>query len=164
MFRNDLEMNYISEGYNENDAFLLAVDPFSTPYSVLLDNLRLGALKDLLHPFGINLYVTMIEMEGTLNGKSYLIDLIGRSEHEIVVVFACPDLNNYEFERVQYNMAVAMEIYSSEKNMKLLGGVAFQIAENNFLDILEKQGFFLIRATGSSSSIINQDDFKPKIF
>jgi len=28
----------------------------------------------------------------------------------------------------------------------------------------EKQGFFVIRATGSSSSIINEEDFRPKPF
>ena len=38
------------------------------------------------------------------------------------------------------------------------------ILASNGEEIAEKQILFVIRATGSSSSIINKKDFKPKIF
>ena len=47
---------------------------------------------------------------------------------------------------------------------KIYGGVAFIIADGASDRMAEKQGFFVIRATGNSSSIINQKDFKPKAF
>jgi len=47
---------------------------------------------------------------------------------------------------------------------KIYGGVAFIIAEGASDRMAEKQGFFVIRATGNSSSIINQTDFSPRAF
>jgi hypothetical protein len=46
----------------------------------------------------------------------------------------------------------------------IYGAVAFITAEGASDRMAEKQGFFVIRASGNSSFIINQDDFKPKAF
>jgi hypothetical protein len=46
----------------------------------------------------------------------------------------------------------------------IYGAVAFITAEGSSDRMAEKQGFFVIKATGSSSSIVNEPGFKPKPF
>jgi hypothetical protein len=48
--------------------------------------------------------------------------------------------------------------------MTVYGAVAFITAEGKSDTMSETRGFFVIRATGSSASVINQDDFRPKAF
>ncbi len=50
------------------------------------------------------------------------------------------------------------------KNYKALSAEAFLRAEDNSDAFAEYDSLFLIRATGNSSSVINQADFTPKIF
>ena len=50
------------------------------------------------------------------------------------------------------------------KNYKALSAEAFLRAEENRDAFAEYDSLFLIRATGNSSSVINQADFTPKIF
>jgi len=42
--------------------------------------------------------------------------------------------------------------------------MAFITADGSSDRMAEKQGFFVIRATGSSSSIVNEPGFQPKAF
>jgi len=44
------------------------------------------------------------------------------------------------------------------------GAVAFLRSANNAHVVAEKEGLFIIKATGDSARIINEKDFKPKIF
>jgi len=50
------------------------------------------------------------------------------------------------------------------KDKVIFGGVAFITADGTSERMAEKQGYFVIKATGSSSSIVNKPDFKPKAF
>jgi hypothetical protein len=48
--------------------------------------------------------------------------------------------------------------------MHISGAVAFITVHGSSDSMAEKLGFFAIRATGISSSIINGENFKPKAF
>lgn len=50
------------------------------------------------------------------------------------------------------------------KDLKIYGALAFLTSEGASNKMAENMGFFVIKATGSSSSIINQEGFKPKAF
>ena len=50
------------------------------------------------------------------------------------------------------------------KNKTIYGAVAWLRAEEESDIYAERQGLFVIRATGSSASIVNQENFKPQVF
>jgi hypothetical protein len=50
------------------------------------------------------------------------------------------------------------------KDKIIYGAVAFLTADGKSDRMAEKLGFFVIKATGSSSSIVNSPDFIPKAF
>ena len=50
------------------------------------------------------------------------------------------------------------------KGKKVYGAVAYIRADEQSAKHAERQGLFVIRATGNSASIINKEDFKPKAF
>jgi len=47
---------------------------------------------------------------------------------------------------------------------KVFGAVAFISEDAGTMAMAEKNGLFVIRATGDSASIINQETFQPKIW
>jgi hypothetical protein len=50
------------------------------------------------------------------------------------------------------------------KDKIIFGAVAFLTADSRSDRMAEKLGFFVIKATGSISSIVNEPDFVPKAF
>ena len=50
------------------------------------------------------------------------------------------------------------------KGKTVYGAVAYLRAEEEAARYAERQGLFVIKATGSSASIVNKKDFKPKAF
>ncbi|MYA07019.1 MAG: hypothetical protein F4060_07520 [Holophagales bacterium] len=44
------------------------------------------------------------------------------------------------------------------------GAVAYLDADDSVIKHAERRGLFVIRATGNSASILNQPDFKPRVF
>ena len=50
------------------------------------------------------------------------------------------------------------------RNNTIYGAVAYLKADGTVTKYAERQGLFVIRATGDSASIINAEDFKPAVF
>ncbi len=50
------------------------------------------------------------------------------------------------------------------KGNNILGAVAYLKADAAVVVQAERQGLYVIRATGSSASIVNETDFRPKVF
>jgi hypothetical protein len=50
------------------------------------------------------------------------------------------------------------------KDSLIYGAMAYITADGSSDRMAEKLGFFIIKATGKSSSIANSPDFKPKAF
>jgi hypothetical protein len=50
------------------------------------------------------------------------------------------------------------------KDWIIYGAVAFITADSSSDRMAQNMGFFVIKATGSSSSIVNESGFKPKAF
>ena len=47
---------------------------------------------------------------------------------------------------------------------RVYGAIAYLRADEQAMVFAERQGLFVIRATGDSASIINQDTFRPRLF
>ncbi len=50
------------------------------------------------------------------------------------------------------------------KGKKILGAVAYLKTDTSVQAYAQSQGLFVIRAIGSSASIINRTDFEPRVF
>ncbi|MCY4338988.1 MAG: hypothetical protein OXD47_09340, partial [Gammaproteobacteria bacterium] len=50
------------------------------------------------------------------------------------------------------------------KGKRILGAMAYLKTDESVQTHAQRQGLFVIRATGSSASIINSTDFRPKAF
>ena len=50
------------------------------------------------------------------------------------------------------------------RGKKIYGAVAFLKADKSVQVHAERQGLFVIRATGSSASIVNDEEFVPRVF
>ena len=56
------------------------------------------------------------------------------------------------------------KIFHQYADKKIYGAVAYLKANSGSAKFSERKGLFVIRATGSSASIINEEKFKPKVF
>lgn len=50
------------------------------------------------------------------------------------------------------------------RGKRILGAVAYLKSDGDVTTYAERKGLFVIRATGSSASIVNAEDFEPRSF
>ena len=92
------------------------------------------------------------------------IDIIAKNGREIVVVEVKTTLKSEDIKRFLNILQYFTQLLPEYKDKKVYGAVAYLRTEEQSAKYAEKQGLFVIRATGNSSSIINKKDFKPKVF
>lgn len=68
------------------------------------------------------------------------------------------------FKKFLKKLSEAKVFMPEYRSMTVYGGVAFLKANSNSEVMAESKGLFVIRAIGSSASIINKEDFIPKEF
>ncbi|MBN3034867.1 MAG: hypothetical protein JW861_04720, partial [Bacteroidales bacterium] len=66
-----------------------------------------------------------------------------------------------EFHEKLLNAKLFMPEY---KETTVYGAMAYITTEGHSDRMAEKQGLFIIRATGNSAAIVNKEDFRPKPF
>ena len=155
---------YENQGYTDWEIFLLNRDQFTSRFSLLADKLWKQDLQNLLFPWGIEINCTFYRMDGTHNDKRFHFDVIGRSDKEIIITCIREHLTIVEIGEFEQDLFLARDIYKNEPDKPIYGAVVFITAEDSSDRMAEKKGFFVIRATGSSSSIVNKPGFKPKPF
>ena len=102
--------------------------------------------------------------KGIRDGINYEYDLIAVNRTVIVVVEVKTTLRIRDVNEFRSKLKKARIFMPEYENMKVYGAVAFITAEGSSERMAENQGMFVIRATGSSASIINQKSFIPKEF
>jgi Holliday junction resolvase len=151
--------------FKETDKKIRKLDQlFTSQWGKLVESLVEGDLIRLLNTKGIKVRRTSQRVKGNHEGKNFEYDIIAYNGEEIVIVevkttLRPDDVNDFH-EKIWKS-----KVYLPEYANKIVyGAIAFITADGSSDCMAEKQGFFVIRATGSSSSIINQEDFKPKAF
>ena len=92
------------------------------------------------------------------------LDIIARDGEWLVIVEVKTTLRPDDIDDFHKKLWKA-KTYMPEYHDKIIyGAVAFITADSSSDQMAENQGFFVIRATGSSSSIVNKPGFKPKAF
>ena len=137
---------------------------FTSQWGKLVESLVEGDLVKLLKEKGIAVEKTIQRVKGNKDGENFEYDIIAVNGREIVIVEVKTTLRVDDVNDFHEKLWKAKR-YLPEYNDKIVyGGMAFIMAEGASERMAEKLGFYVIRATGNSSFIINQEDFKPKAF
>jgi len=139
-------------------------DLFTSQWGKLVESLVEGDLIKLLSARGIKVESVNQRRKGSKEGVNFEFDLIAINTDEIVIVEVKTTLRPKDVEDFHKKLWKAKTFMPEYKHMRIYGAVAFITVHGSSDSMAENLGFFVIRATGSSSSIINSEEFKPKAF
>ncbi len=137
---------------------------FTSQWGKLVESLVEGDLIKLLKEKGIEVERTLQRVKGNHKGQNFEYDIIAVNGNEIVIVEVKTTLRPQDVNEFHEKLWKAKQYMSEYIDKVIYGGVAFITADGASDRMAEKQGYFVIKATGSSSSIVNEADFKPKGF
>ncbi len=135
---------------------------FTSQWGKLVETLVEGDLIKLLKEKGIPVEQTLQRVKGNHEGQNYEYDIIAVNGNEIVIVEVKTTLRPQDVKDFHEKIWKAKKYMSAYKDNVIYGCVAFISADGASDRMAEKQGFYVIKATGGSASIVNQKDFKPK--
>ena len=126
----------------------------------LEENLVKGSLAQRLNERGI-------KVERVITNAKYgdsEFDIIAINGKEIVVLEVKATLDPFDVDKFTEDIQKFKILWPEFKDKTIYGAMAFLIRTNKQADSLaQKQGFFVIEATGDVI-IQNKKDFKPKVF
>ena len=129
-----------------------------------MESLVEGDLKNLLLDKGINIKDTSSNMKGVYKDTRWEVDIIATNGEEIVLVEVKTTLRVSHVRDFLEKLKWFSKWKREYKGYKIYGCVAYLRESQSSVAFSEKEGLFVIRATGSSASIINKESFKPKVF
>ena len=166
----DQKVKEVSQQIEKNNKGLnKAKELFETQWGRLVESLVKGKLLSLLNERGIEVQnlsqgteTSYKKEDGQIQQKEF--DIIAVNGDEVVAVEVkttlTPEKVNYFIE----SLKDFKKYFSHYKTLKIYGAVAYLKSESEAHLFAQRQGLFVIRATGDSASIINTKDFKPKAF
>ena len=137
---------------------------FTGHWGKLMEVLVEGDLVHLLQKKGIRVDRTFSNIKGEFQDQRWEIDILAVNGQEAVVVEVKTTLTQKDVKQFIKFMKLFTILNPEHKDKKIYGAVAFLKANNSADIYAEKQGLYVIKAVGSSSSIINKDSFKPQTF
>ncbi len=141
-----------------------AEDLFTTQWGKLMESLVRGDLVRLLADRGIGVYGLARDTLKRRGGESYEVDILARNGEEIVAVEVKTTLRPEDVGRFRSKLVSFKEWWPEYRDRKVYGAMAYLQASDDVARHAERQGFFVIRATGDSASIVNAEDFEPRVF
>ena len=162
----DRQLRETDSQLRETDERLRKLDKlFNGQWSKLIESLVEGDLLNLLHQQNITVDKTMIRVKSPNKGvSSYEFDILAVNGSEVVAVEVKTTLKPKDTDYFIKKLNVFKEIFPEYSDKKIYGAVAYLKEDAHSAKYSEKQGLFVIRATGSSASIVNDKGFHPKIF
>ena len=166
----DQKVKEVSQQIAKNNKGLnKAKELFETQWGRLVESLVKGKLLSLLNERGIEVQnlsqgteTSYTKEDGQIQQKEF--DIIAVNGDEVVAVEVkttlTPEKVNYFIE----SLKDFKKYFSHYQALKIYGAVAYLKSESEAHLFAQRQGLFVIRATGDSTSIINTKDFKPKAF
>ena len=147
-----------------NEGLKKARELFETQWGKLMESLVEGDLLKLLNEQGIKVINTHPNVKHRSEKDQYEYDIVATNGKEIVVVEVKTTLKVQHIKYFLEDLKKFTIRLPDFKKKIIYGAVAYLRAEEEAGRYAEKQGLFVIRATGSSASIINKKGFKPKAF
>ena len=140
-------------------------DLFNGQWGKLMEALVEGDLVELLGQRGIEVDHTVCNLKSRNGAPRWEIDIIAASGDEVVAVEVKTTLKVRQvgdfIETLKVFPGEAPSVYRGKRTY---GAVAYLKADEAADVYAERQGLYVIRATGSSASITNEKDFKPRTF
>ncbi|MXW01486.1 MAG: hypothetical protein F4X59_08440 [Holophagales bacterium] len=137
---------------------------FTTQWGKLMESLVSGDLVRLLDGRGIGVRSLAQRTLTRRGGESYEVDIMAVNGEEIVVVEVKTTLRPEDVGRFHSKLVRFKEWWPEYRDRKVYGAMAYLQASDDVARHAERQGFFVIRATGDSASIVNAEDFEPRVF
>ena len=161
MKRTDEQMKRTDEQMKRTDIRIdKVVGDFGNRWGKLGENLVKGSLAQRLNERGIKVEKVIT------NAKSGFseFDIIAINGKELVVVEVKATLDPLDVEKFKKDMEQFTALWPEFKERTIYGAIAFLIKANRQAnDLAQKEGFFVIEATGDVI-IKNKENFKPKVF
>ncbi|MBK6571340.1 MAG: hypothetical protein IPO72_07495 [Saprospiraceae bacterium] len=135
---------------------------FESQWGKFVESLVNGNLIHILRSKGIDVHDTTQRRKGEHNGRQFEFDIIAKNGSEIVIVEVKSTLNVQVVKDFLDELSQVRDWLEEYKDFKLYGAVAFLTADEESPLFSERQGLFVIKATGDSAILVNKDDFRPK--
>ncbi len=135
---------------------------FTSQWGKLMETLVEGDLIKLLNERGIKVHQTSTRIKGTYQGKHFEFDIIAENGDDIVVVEVKTTLKTDDVQDFIDNLKEFKKIMPRYSNNNVIGAVAYLKEDSKASEMAQNKGLLVIRATGSSASIVNPIDFLPK--
>ena len=137
---------------------------FTSQWGALMESLVEGDLVPLLQKCNIPVTHTQTRLQGRHNGEHVEFDILAENGEEVVVVEVKTTLRPGDVTHFLKQLGKFTIYRPLYKARKIYGAVAFLKADKSVQVHAERQGLFVIRATGSSASIVNNTEFMPRVF
>ncbi len=149
----------------ESDKRIKELDQlFTSQWGKLMESLVNGDIINLLKIWGIDVDRTYQRVKGNYKGTSYEFDIIAKNGNEVVIIEVKTTLRTKDVKHFIHKLNKAKEWMHDIKNNKVYGAMAYLVADSSSDTMAVNKGLFVIRATGNSSSIVNNEGFKPVAF
>ena len=160
-----LEMENIRKRQKEtNQQIKKLAGLFTSQWGKLMESLVEGDLVPLLQARGISVQSTHPRVRGRRNGEHYEFDILAGNGEEMVVVEVKTTLKVDDVKQFLDKLKKFTEYEPDYRGKQIYGAVAYLRTEQDSELYAERQGLYVIRATGNSASIINTEDFRPRVF
>ena len=137
---------------------------FNGQWGKLMEALVKGDLIKLLKERNIDVTGIAKEHERRLDGETYEFDIIATNGDEVVVVEVKTTLGKKDVDHFIIKLKDFKKIFREYADKKVFGAVAYLKENSGSVKYSMRKKLFVIRATGSSSSILNDKKFRPKVF
>ncbi len=137
---------------------------FTSQWGKLIESLVEGDLIRLLKERNIDVQRTIQRIDGCYHGENFEFDIIAVNGEDVVIVEVKTTLRPDDIKEFTSKLVQAKVWMQEYKDRRIYGAVAFLKADCASDKMAARQGLFVIKATGSSASITNSNDFVPKIY
>ena len=161
----DQQMKETDRQMKETDKRLKKLDElFNGQWGKLMESLIRGDLVKLLRQKGIKVERTLTNITNESQEEPWEFDIIAVNGKEIVIVEVKTSLGVRDVKYFLKKLSKIKQYLREYKDRVIYGAVAYLKKQTGVDVFAEKEGLFVIRATGSSASITNKKSFKPKSF
>ena len=165
MQETDRQMQETDRRMQETDRRLRKLDDlFNGQWGKLMEALVEGDLIKLLNQRGIQVASTLTNLKQHRGPRRWEIDILAANGDEVVVVEVKTTLKVRHVNHLIELLRDFTELVPAYASGRVYGAVAYLKADESSDAYAEGQGLYVIRATGSSASITNRDNFRPRTF
>ena len=137
---------------------------FTSQWGELVESLVQGDLVTLLQGRDVAVDSIHQRAEGRRNGEHFEFDIVAGNGDEVVVTEVKTTLRSEDVAQFLDKLRRFTTYQPRYRGNRIYGAVAYLKADGAVVTYAQRQGLFVIRATGDSASIVNARDFKPAVF